>query len=323
MNKMVNTVCGPVSAEEIGTTLMHEHIQYGYVGWYAHTNVKNNRKKILDVAMKAMNDIKACGVKTFVDATPNDCGRDPVLYQEISEASDVNIVCSTGLYTEAQGATPYFKFQASRTDGVELLTELFVSDIEEGIGDTGIKAGVIKVATGLGVISDYEQMVLKAAGRAQKKTGVPIITHTEGGTMGPLQVDILIAEGANPKQIAIGHAGGTADLKYHCRILDKGVCLAFDRLGLDSEIWMAGPDKYRKACIAGLISMGYAEQLIFSHDTVLNWLGKDVILPKEMVGNWYPTHIFEHIIPDLKAAGIPEKALQSIMTENPRKLFEG
>jgi len=323
MSKKVNTVCGPVSAGEIGTTLMHEHIQYGYVGWYAHTNMKNDRKKIFDVAMKAMEDIKACGVKTFVDATPADSGRDPLLYKEISEASGVHIVCSTGLYTEAQGGTPYFKFHASLIDGVEMLTELFVAEIEEGIGDTGIKAGVIKVATGMGVISDYERMILRAAGRAQKKTGVPIITHTEAGTMGPEQVDILVSEGANPKQIAVGHAGGSADLKYHSRILDKGVNLAFDRLGLDAELWKAGPDKFRKASIAGLISMGYASQLIFSHDTVLNWLGRPVELPKEMVGNWYPTHIFEHILPDLQAAGVPEKALRAILTDNPRKMFEG
>lgn len=323
MNGMINTVCGPISSGEIGTTLMHEHIQYAYVGWYAHTNIKNDKKKLFDVAMKAMEDIKACGVKTFVDATPNDCGRDPLFYKEISQASGVNIVCSTGLYTEAQGGTPYFKFHASLIDGVEMLTELFTAEIEEGIGDTGIKAGVIKVATGQGGISEYEEMVLRAAGRAQKKTGVPIITHTEAGTMGPEQVDILLSEGANPKQIAVGHAGGSADLKYHAGILDTGVNLAFDRLGLDAELWKAGPDKFRKASIAGLISMGYAGQLIFSHDTVLNWLGRPVELPEEMVGNWYPTHIFKHIIPDLKTAGVPEEVLHKIMTENPRKMFEG
>jgi phosphotriesterase-related protein len=323
MTKMINTVCGPVSSDEIGITLMHEHLQFGYAGWCAHTNKPQDKEKALAIAQKAMDDIKACGVKTYVDATPGDSGRDPEFYKEVSEKSGVNIVCSTGLYTEGQGGSPYFKFQSLLTNGVEMLTELFTKEIEQGIGDTGIKAGVIKVATGLNAITDYEQMALQAAGRAQKKTGVPIITHTEAGTMGPEQVDILVSEGANPKQIAIGHAGGSADLKYHARILDKGVNLAFDRLGLDAELWSAGPDKFRKGCIVGLISMGYVSQLMFSHDVVLNWLGGDVVLPKEIVGNWYPTHVFKNIIPDLKKSGVTDEQIRTIMVENPRKMFEG
>ncbi len=323
MSKMINTVCGPVLSDKIGTTLMHEHIQFGYAGWYAHTNKKYDKEKARTATLKMMDDIKTCGVKTYVDATPGDSGRDPEFYKEISEKSSVNVVCSTGLYTEGQGGTPYFKFQCLLTNGVEMLAELFTNEIEKGIGDTGIKAGVIKVATGLGTITDYEKIILQAAARTQKKTGCPIISHMEAGTMGPEQVDILISEGANPKQIAIGHAGGSADLKYHASILDKGVNLAFDRLGLDAELWKAGPDKFRKGSIVGLISMGYANQLIFSHDVVLNWLGADVTLPKEMVGNWYPTHIFKNIIPALKNARVTEEDIHTIMVENPRRLFEG
>jgi phosphotriesterase-related protein len=320
---MINTVCGPVSSDKIGTTLMHEHIQFGYAGWYARTNRKQDKAKALSLSLKMMDDIKACGVKTYVDATPGDSGRDPEFYKEISEKSGVNIVCSTGLYTEGQGGSPYFKFQSLLTDAVEMLTDLFTNEIEDGIGDTGVKAGVIKIATGLDAITDYEKMVIRAAARAQKKTGVPIISHTEAGTMGPEQVDILVSEGANPKQIAIGHAGGSADLKYHVSILDKGVNLAFDRLGLDAELWKAGPDKFRKGSIVGLISMGYVNQLIFSHDVVLNWLGGDVTLPKEMVGNWYPTHVFKNIIPALKNARVTDEDIHTIMVENPKKMFEG
>ncbi len=323
MSAMISTVCGPVSSDEMGITLMHEHLQYGYAGWYAHTNKPRDNEKILGVALKAMDDIKGCGVKTYVDATPGDSGRDPEFYCEVSKKSGVNIVCSTGLYTEDQGGSPYFKFQSLLTDGVELLADLFAKEIEEGIGDTGIKAGVIKVATGFNAITDYERTILQAAGRTQKKTGVPIITHTEAGTMGPEQVEILLAEGANPKQLMIGHAGGSADLKYHAKILDTGVNLAFDRLGLDAELWCAGPDKFRKGCIVGLISMGYVNQLILSHDVVLNWLGGDVILPEEIVGNWYPTHVFKNVIPELKKSGVTDEQIHTMTVDNPRKMFEG
>lgn len=89
---------------------MHEHIQYGYAGWYAHTNKPRNNENSLAITLKAMDDIKACGVNTYVDATPGDSGRDPEFYRAVSERSGMNIVCSTGLYTEVQGGAPTSSF---------------------------------------------------------------------------------------------------------------------------------------------------------------------------------------------------------------------
>jgi phosphotriesterase-related protein len=323
MANKINTVTGPISPDKLGITLMHEHIQYDYAGWYANTCQKYDKEKARKIALTALNDVTAEGVNTYVDATPNDSGRDPEFLKELSEASGVNIICTTGLYTEGQGGAPYFKFRGGLEDVTDMMHKLFVTELTKGICDFGIKAGIIKVATGLDVITDFEKNILEAAGRAQKDTGVPVITHTEGGTMGPEQVDILVGAGANPKQLSIGHAGGSADLKYHCEILDKGVFLAFDRLGLDADLWMAGPDKFRIGCIVGLIAMGYADQLIFSHDVVLNWPGGDVVLPPEFVGNWYPTHVFKHIIPKLKESGVTDDQIETIMVKNPRRLFEG
>lgn len=323
MIKMVNTVMGPVSSEEIGTTLMHEHIVFGYTGFDANTVQGNDMDKACSTAVKAMADIKECGGSTYVDATPNDSGRNPLLYRKIAQESGMNIICSTGLYNEAQGGSPYFKFWGGLRDLTEMLESLFSTEIEVGIGDTGIKAGVIKVASGLNAITDYEKIIFTAAARTQKKTGVPIITHTEGGTMGNEQAQLLIAEGANPKQIMIGHSGGSADLKYHQRSLEQGVFLAFDRLGLNAELWSAGPDNVRISTILGLINLGYTDQLILSHDRVLTWLGGELELSEEIAGNWYPTHLFKNIIPALKEAGVTDEQIHTITVKNPRKLFEG
>ncbi len=323
MARMVNTVTGSVSSDEIGVTLMHEHIVYGYAGYAANTVEVYDRDEVFDVAIKAMTDIKECGVTTYVDATPNDSGRDPVLYREVSQKSGVNIVCSTGLYNEAQGGSPYFKFWAGLRDLIEILETLFTTEINEGIGATGIKAGVIKVASGLNAITDYEKMVFVSAARSQVNTGVPIITHTEGGTMGDEQAELLISSGANPGQIMIGHSGGSADLKYHQRTLEKGVFLAFDRLGLNADLWSAGPDNLRISTILGLIQMGYTDQIILSHDVVLNWLGGKLELSEDIAGNWYPTHLFKNIIPALIKAGVTEEQIHTITVKNPKRLFEG
>ena len=126
------------------------------------------------------------------------------------------------------------------------------------------------MGTGHGEISTHEEIVLKAAARAQKETGVPIITPTESGTMGPEQAALLISEGANPRRIMIGHIGGNANLQYHISVLEQGVYIAFDRLGIDFLF----PDTLRKACIIGLLGIGYANRIMLSHDYAPYWLGR-------------------------------------------------
>ena len=329
MANSVNTVTGAISLSDLGNTLMHEHLLVGFTGWFAdNTRWPFDRGAALKKSLKAMEDIKACGVKTYVDATTNDMGRDVMFMKEVSEKSGVNIVCSTALYTEEKGAPFYFR----RVDalggegcGVREISELFETEITKGIENTGVKAGVIKVATGMGAITPYEEMILTAAARAQKATGVPIITHTEEGTMGPEQADLLISEGANPRQVMIGHSGGSGDLRYHASILNRGVYLAFDRMGLNYCFSPPTSDSLRIACVLGLMSMGYADKLIFSHDCCLNFLGKpaDLTYVKEVVKDWYPTHVFKDIIPVLKGAGVTDDQLNTVMVENPRKIFQG
>ena len=321
---MVNTVLGLISPDQLGKTLMHEHIIYGYAGWYADDTIAPfDREAVVKASLDTMEELKTYGVKTFVDVTPNDSGRDATLLKEISEKSGMNIICCTGLYTEAEGAPAYFKFRSTIPifDVVNEIQEMFVKEITQGVGTTGVKAGVIKVGTGHGCISAHEERVLKAAARAQKETGVPIITHTEAGTMGPEQADLLISEGADPKRIMIGHAGGSVDLKYHTAILEKGVYLAFDRLGIDMPPAMS--DALRMACIIGLIGIGYANRLMMSHDSIVRWLGRPMEIVALIMPNWHPRHVFKDIIPALKEAGVTDDKIDMIMIDNPRRLFAG
>jgi phosphotriesterase-related protein len=193
-------------------------------------------------------------------------------------------------------------------------------EITEGIGKTKVKAGVIKVATGNGRISPYEEMVLRAAARAQKETGIPIITHTEAGTMGPEQADLLISEGVSPQRIMIGHMCGSADLKYHISVLEKGAYIAFDRIGLE----VIHQDTVRRACIVGLISIGYADRIMLSHDSVIRMLGRSIEEARALIlPNWVPTHIFKTIIPALRESGVSAEKIKLMMVENPRRLFAG
>ena len=319
----VNAVLGSIATDELGVTLIHEHLIVGITGWKNDAlAVPYDRKEIGRSCAKLLEEAKAYGVKTLIDATPIDLGRDVELAKEVSEKTSINILVATGLINEALGgASAYLRSRCSfsvPSEVSEITTqtyESFMKEITQGIGDTGVKASLIKVATGHGAISAYEQMVLRAAARAQKETGVPIITHTEWGTMGPEQADLLISEGADPRKVMIGHMCGNANLKYHTSVLEKGVYIGFDRLG-GQELFI--PDTLRKASLIGLLGIGYANRIMLSQDCTPIFLGRPTF-----VSGYNPsyTRLFKEIIPALKEAGVNDDHIHTMMVENPRRLF--
>ncbi len=322
----VNTVLGPISPSEMGVTLPHEHIVFGFPGWEGDQTIAPfDREGILVQALELMEELKALGLRTFVDATPNDGGRMPEFLKEVSEKSGVNIICSTGYYYEEEGMPAYWKFRSSLGDVKDEICELFHKEITVGIRDTGIKAGAIKVGTGKGEITDYERMMFEAAARVQQDTGVPIITHTQEGTMGPEQAELLVTAGADPERIQIGHMSDNTDIRYHLETLKHGVSISFDRMGL--QVLAGCPmDIERYAVLIGLIGIGYAEKIMISHDTIVQWLGRPMNIPKEalpLIADWHPTHLFKKIIPALKQGGVTDEQVQTILQDNPRRLFGG
>src|SRR5271170_6931521 len=185
--KQINTVTGTVAPEKLGTTLMHEHLLIGWAGWELDCSIpKFDRKSALKNCIETLKPLKDLGLESMVDPCPMDIGRDVTFMAEVASASGVNIIGATGLYKEDLGSTAYFKQRS-----VEEITEIYVTEISKGIDGTGIKAGFIKCATGKGQVTPYEEMCLRAAARAHKRTGVPITTHTDEGTMGREQLDIF------------------------------------------------------------------------------------------------------------------------------------
>ncbi len=318
-----NTVLGPVSADELGVTLMHEHLVFSYLGWECDALAPPyDREAAATACIERLREAKDYGLRTLVDATGTDMGRDAELEKIVSDKVGINIIAATGFYTDKLGKSGYFKARSQVYDIVAELCETMVTEITRGIGNTGIKAGVIKVATGHARITSYEENLLKAAARAQKETGVPIITHTEAGTMGPEQADLLISEGADPKRTVVGHMCGNSDLNYHISVLDKGVNIAFDRLGIDTIF----PDRLRKACLIGLIGSSYVDRIVLSQDCFAYRMGRPFEFSeamKPLLANWSYVHIFKDIIPALKEAGVSQEKIDKLMIENPRRLFSG
>jgi phosphotriesterase-related protein len=285
-----------------------------------------NREMIVNNAVETLTRLKDnFQLASYVDATPLDGGRMPEICKEVSEKSGVHIICSTGYYYEGEGSPTYWKFRGSLGDIRNELFDLFMKEVTVGIRNTGIKAGVLKVGSSKGCITDYEKLMFETAVRVQKETGVPIITHTQEGTMGPDQAAFLIAAGADPKRTQIGHMSDNVDLAYQEATFKQGVYVAWDRMGLQGLVGCP-MDAQRYPVMIELIKKGYANRLMISHDYIITWLGRPLNLPEPvlpLVANWHPSHLFEHIIPELKKGGVTDAQINTIIKDNPRRIFAG
>ena len=320
----VNSVTGPIPVEDLGVTLMHEHILIGYPGWEADTlHPGPSREEMIAIAIDKIQSMQAQGIQSMLDPCPNDLGRDVTLAAEVSSKTGFTIICATGLYKQNEGGAPHWHFQRSIGKGVENMAELFIHELTEGIGNTGIKAGIIKVATGEGEITDYEYDILAAAAIAALETGAPITTHTDQGTMGEEQQAFLVEKGVAPHKIIIGHSCGSDDHNYHMNILGKGSYLGFDRFGLD----ILFPDEQRIESLVALLAKQQENRIVVSHDSV--WCTRGEPFPAEMLAMmdtdtlFNPTHFHRHIIPSLLERGVTQAQIDTMLIDNPRRFFAG
>ena len=321
--KRVQCVSGEIPVGELGRTLMHEHLLIGYAGWDVDTvRPGPSRREMIKICVDRVEELKAGGIDSMLDPCPADLGRDVTLMAEVAATTGFNIICATGLYKEAEGATAYWKFRSNFGPQAEAMAEIFIREIQEGIGDTGVRAGIIKVATGHGAITDYERTVLQAAALASVETGAPITTHTDEGKLGDEQQAILTAAGVAPHRIIIGHSCGTDDHDYHMKIARCGSYLGFDRFGLD----MIQPDEVRIKSLLRVIEAGAVAHVVVSHDTVWCWRGQpipDAAAMAAVAPNWQPLHFSRNVAPRLRAEGVTDRQIDTMMIDNPRRFFAG
>lgn len=324
--KMVETVTGPISVDQLGKTLIHEHFAFGYPGYQGDVTLGAfNEAEALETAIGAARQMMSFGVQTVVDPTPNECGRNPLFLKKISEATGLQIICATGYYYEGEGAPPYFQLRYGLGTAEEDIFEMFKTEITEGIAGTGIKPGIIKLASSKDKITEYEKMFFRAAARVHKETGIVLLTHTQEGTMGPEQAKYLIELGVDPSKIIIGHMCGNTDPNYHKEVMDQGVRIGFDRFGV--QVLVGAPfDHERVTTLLSLLADGYEDQILLSHDAIIVWLGRPPVMNEQVsqiMANWHPGHIFENILPILRENGITEGQFEKMLGTNAVALFNG
>jgi phosphotriesterase-related protein len=258
------------------------------------------------------------GVRTFVDPCPMDLGRDVEFLAELSQKSGMRIVCTTGAYFEAEGITHTFRQLPE-----EEITEIYVKEITEGVAETGIRAGAIKIATGSRVVSAYEKKLVTAAARAAKETGVPLISHTQDASCGHDQIDLVTAQGVAANRLVVGHSDGTPDHWYQRSLAERGAFVGFDRFGISLFV----SDDVRIQNVLRLADAGHTERILMSHDSIVCWLGRPVPYAQSweemltLLPDWRPTTIFHKVIPKLMDGGMSQEQIDTILVDNPRRLF--
>ncbi|MBM4405994.1 MAG: phosphotriesterase-related protein [Chloroflexi bacterium] len=314
----VNTVLGPISSEDLGATLTHEHLIASAMGVEYDSTAHFDYENELLQAIGEMKRLKAAGITTIIDPIPMEIGRNVNFMADVAEKSGINIICSTGIYHETGSFAGYPTYFRIRT--ADELAEIYTKEITQGIGARKIKAGVIKCATSSGKVTDNEKKALQAAARASKATGAPITTHTTEGTMGPEQLEIFESEGVNPQHVIIGHCSDNPNIAYHLKMLKRKAFLGFDRIGFE----MHSTDEEKLGTLAGLVALGYANQIVLSHDNVGCMHGPVSRAPRspEYLKKRRYTYIIEDFIPSMKKAGVSEQAIKTMLVDNPRHYFE-
>jgi phosphotriesterase-related protein len=323
----IQTVTGPIGLDDLGRTLMHEHLFIAFPGAEFDPIAVFDRAGFVAEAVKRLRQLREeHGVRSFVDPCPIELGRDAALMREIAEKAEMNVVCTTGFYFELMGLPVYWRARTT-----EEIAELYLREITRGIGNTGIRAGAIKVATGAPTITALEMKFLEAACIAQRATGVPIITHTQDGYAGPDQQAAFANGGVPAHRCLIGHCCGNPDPAYHRRVVDGGSYIGFDRIGLHRY----QPDAVRADNLVKLVRSGHRAQIMMSQDRHCGWLGKLArqVSAEEQArmdalraeGNWPPpyTYLFTDFVPMLRDRGLSDAEIFSILDDNPRRFFAG
>lgn len=228
---VIHTVTGPIAADALGLTLSHEHLFSRFGD--PPDDAPAYPARLADTVLPYLRYLHALGVRTIVDATAAWFGRAPRLLQQLSQESGVQILTNTGLYGAADDR---YVPEAARTASADDLARQWTREHVNGIGDTGIRPGFIKIGVDAGPLSPIDRTLVVAAARTHLQTGLTIACHT-GNSAGAAmtQLDILRAERVAPGAWVWVHAHSCTDDDALWRAAAAGAWLGLD--GITALTW--------------------------------------------------------------------------------------
>ena len=315
---MIMTVTGKIKNTDLGRTLPHEHVIETAAGFNSLFPEITNREQVLKQAKKEFKELSEHGIQSVIDTTTYDIGRDPEFLKDLSLSTAVNIVCSTGCYLQI---TPAFANQTERT-----IADLFIREIKSGIGKTGIKPGVIKVATGSQGFTETTIKMFNAAAIAHLETGTPITTHTWAqGKTGIGQLEIFDKHKIDLSNVCIGHSDDSDDLGYLTELCQSGAFVAFDKLYPVDRLGTSPNIDERISNLLDLLNRGFASKLMISHDWSIHapafWPKSEESDRKTQNPDGY-LYISRVVLPELVKNSIESTTIDQMMINNPAEFLD-
>jgi len=306
----VQTVLGRIDPGELGWTLPHEHTAIAL--WHVanrwdYWELRRDEAVIVEELAK----FATAGGSAIVDLTLPGVGRDPQWLAGLSRATGLHIVMGSGWYRDAYYPAETLIDRRSVGD----LADEIVREATEGVGDTGIRTGIIgEIGTDKPWLSAREERVHRAAARAARLTGLSITTHAVHSSVGLDQLTVFEEEGADLSRVVIGHADSNPSPDYHLAIVERGATVEFDFLGMSfTPLERHGEGRIVES-ICELLSRGRVGQVLLSqdvcHDSQLTRYG----------GNGY-VYLADTFLPRLRAAGVSEAEIRTMTVDNPRRLL--
>ena len=306
----VMTVRGPMRSTELGLVQPHEHV---FIEWYWFSWNPDHLLNVERLQVEELARFRSAGGTTIFDMSAAGCAHfhdraeDALALKRVSEATGLNIVLGAGWYRE-----PTYPAYIDRLS-VARLADLIVEELERGVGGTTIRAGIIgELAVHKDAISPREERVLRAAARAQSRTGAAIAVHSAHVPVGLAQLDILQDAGADLRRVVVAHCDTYPDPEYHDAIASRGAFVEFDTIGIET-MWS---DEDRIALVLEMIRRGHLDRLLLSLDisrkSQLTHFG----------GRGY-AHLLEGFLPRLRAAKVTEEQIDVLTRVNPRILVAG
>lgn len=309
----VQTVRGPMDTRDLGTTLIHEHVLFQFDD--------SRRRPSIEMAVQLLQAAAKVGVRTVVDLTPV---RRIDWFMEIAEQVDVNIIACTGYYVNSQTPKPLAAYSEAQ------MVERMVRELTEGIDNTPVRAGIIKVAGVKPQLTPWEVQVFTAAAKAQMRTGACIATHACAGSRE--QAQVLLRAGADLNRAFFSHVEAEfgwegrsvqEEARYLEEIARQGGSLLFNNFGFEFDT----PWADLTYLLHYLCDKGLENKILISVDCNWTWNAEGKI--EFEAERQHPetrrrtfAYLLTEAVPELLRAGFTEQDIHTFLVENPRRFFE-
>src|SRR6266404_220161 len=264
-NNYIHTILGPIPAEALGPTDSHDHLFIG-----EGLAVRQKPDFLLDDFGRIAHDarlFKTAGGNGVIEMSPMDWGRDPEKMSRLAREIGIHVIAVTGFHKISYYPSAHWIY----SDSEDALVDFVCAELRVGLRlpswDMSRRlsegcAGAIKVGTGKGCFNSTEEKLLRVAATAHRRTGAPIITHTDKGELALQQVEFLMAHGVQPHRIALSHVDRRPDFGFQKELASVGVFLEYDGLTRTDR----GLDSVTQQLILKMLSAGYLDRVLLGGD---------------------------------------------------------